>query len=130
MIAVKSFMSENKQHSLIDPRQSYEQYHNWAYNTALQGFKNETKESKSFHFHGERNAYTHERYHELWKEKTGVAVQTPVVAGFSGSDWTEYAAEQTRLSIQQIKSIDKEIRLEVSHELGHDRIAIARDYLG
>jgi hypothetical protein len=34
------------------------------------------------------------------------------------------------LSIDQIKDIDKNIRLEISEELGHSRVDVTRYYLG
>lgn len=122
----KNFMAVNKQHSLIDPNQTYDQYHTWSYN-ALKSF---TNSNENYHFHGERHEFAHQRFQELWQEKTGSAIQAPVIAGKFKSDWIKYAADKTGLSSEQIKTIDHDIRLQVSHELGHGRIAIARDYLG
>jgi len=34
------------------------------------------------------------------------------------------------LSMDQIKEIDREIRLEISEELGHSRVDVTRYYLG
>ncbi len=53
-----------------------------------------------------------------------------MVTGLEKEDWMEYAREATGLSREEVKSLDLEIRLEVSNELGHARIDITNAYLG
>jgi integrase len=114
-------------------------------------FSKET--NQNFSFHGERHAWAQERYSQGFQEKTGVSIQAPIKyysEELSKSGWTgegegkfydavekagiknfwEYASEKTGLEISELKSIDKEIRQEISEELGHNRLDITNAYLG
>jgi len=63
--------------------------------------------------HGLRHAYAQQRYEELtgWK--------SPAAGGPSGS----------ALSATE-RSLDRQARLVVSQELGHERLAVVKIYLG
>jgi hypothetical protein len=106
--------------------------------------------SKEYNFHGERHFWAQERYSQGFQEKTGVSIEAPIKyysEELSKSGWTggkfyeavkeagiknfwEYASERTGLNIQELKSIDKEIRQEISEQLGHNRLDITNVYLG
>jgi len=122
----KSFMKENGYHSLIDPNQTEKSNSGWSYRV-INDFKTSSSASQNFHYHGERHAYAHSRYSELWEQKANVALKPPVeIEG----NWHEYAAAETGLSREKVKEIDREVRHEVSRELGHERENITRTYLG
>ena len=120
-----AFMKENGWHSLINPNQTLQSHSGWAYRQVLSFQK--TEKGAGYHFHSERHAYAQSRYSSLWEEKAGVRIEAPVKAS---GNWQEYASSKTGLLSQKIKEIDKEIRLVVSAELGHNRISITRAYLG
>ncbi len=125
--STRDFLRGNKQHNLIDPNKAYKEYKDFAYD-ALKAF---TSSSNSyFHFHGERHAFAHQLFSSLWQQQTGKSILPPVIAGLRGADWVKYAQSKTGLPENKIKEMDKEIRLEVSHQLGHNRINVTRDYLG
>ena len=50
------------------------------------------------------------------------------------ADWLSHAQEETGLSETKVKEVDKEVREEIAHELGHgqenDRLDIGYTYLG
>ena len=50
--------------------------------------------------------------------------------GKFGNEWREYAAAETGLSKEEVRKLDREIRLAVGEELGHHRIDITNAYLG
>ena len=124
----KEFAQRNGWTSLIEPSSSLSQGKNYAYNT-LADIRQEAGYPE-FHFHGERHYYAHERFTELYYEKTGETLQCPAVIDTDTKGWRAFAANATGLSIKQIRDLDKEIRLEISGELGHGRIDVTRYYLG
>ena len=84
-----------------------------------------------FHFYGERHHYAHDRYTELWKEKTGKEVQCPAVADVDRkTQWLTYAQQITGMTKEEVNEIDKEIQMEISEALGHGREKVTRYYLG
>ncbi len=148
-----------------------------------QNFSEQTGEQ--YNFHGERHAWTQERYSELWQEKTeieGLNIQAPIkyyseqlekagwdpnqdnikfyeaVEKYDVKPFWEYVQEEIQSSITpepdifslneaeqeydqsnllemsepdfDIFALDKEIRLEISEELGHSRLDITNTYLG
>jgi len=121
-------MLANHQQNLIDPQKTYKQYHDWTYRE-LKKFKI-SPNNQEYHFHGNRHQEAHRLYSSLWQEKTGVAIRPPVKIGRSGKDWHAYAAAETGLSYEKIEQIDREVRIRVSRELGHERENITRTYLG
>jgi len=124
----KEFARSQGWQSLIPPEKSLAQGKDFAYRKL-----DEIRQSvghPGFHFHGERHLYAHERFTNLFQQQTGQGLQCPSVMGLDKKEWREYAANATGLSIDQIKDIDKGIRLEISEELGHSRVDVTRYYLG
>ncbi len=151
-----------------------------------QEFSNNTGES--FSFHGERHFWAQNMYSQLWEEKTGVSILSPIqyysqelekagwnpdqdmkfydaVKEYEIKPFWEYVREEIQEHLQQDQSnliepdifslnepeqqeydqsnllempepdfdifeIDKEIRMEISEELGHSRLDITNTYLG
>ncbi|MBY7813864.1 integrase domain-containing protein [Vibrio fluvialis] len=76
-------------------------------------------------FHGERHHYAQTRYREL------LGAECPVKAGTKhGHAHHEYLARELGISVEQARTLDKEIRTEVARELGHGRIDVTNSYLG
>jgi len=124
----KEFALSQGWRSLIPPEKSLAQGKDFAYKKL-----DEIRQSvghPGFHFHGERHQYAHERFTNLFHLQAGQGLQCPAVMGLGMKEWREYAANATGLSIEQIKDIDKEIRLEISENLGHSRVDVTRYYLG
>jgi|BioPla2DNA2_1021312.scaffolds.fasta_scaffold06472_6 integrase len=124
----KAFALSQGWRSLIPPEKSLAQGKDYAYKT-LDKIRQSVGHPE-FHFHGERHQYAHERFASLFHAQAGLGLQCPAVMGLGTKEWREYAANATGLSIEQIKDIDKEIRLEISEELGHSRVDVTRYYLG
>ena len=124
----KEFALSRGWRSLIPPEKSLAQGKDFAYKT-LDKIRQSVGHPE-FHFHGERHQYAHERFASLFHAQAGLGLQCPAVMGLGTKEWREYAANATGLSIEQIKDIDKEIRLEISEELGHSRVDVTRYYLG
>ncbi|MGA2330512.1 MAG: tyrosine-type recombinase/integrase [Syntrophales bacterium] len=113
--------------SLIPSNMNYSQYRNFAYSVLRS--VNESIGSTRW-FHAFRHSFAHESYTSKWEEMTGREVKCPVEVGKFGNEWREYAASETGLSKEQVRELDKEIRLAVGEELGHHRIDITNAYLG
>jgi len=113
--------------SLIPSDMSYSQYRDFAYN--ILRIINEDIGSCQC-FHAFRHAFAHASYTAKWIERTGHEVKCPVEVGKFGKDWREYATAATGLSTDEVRELDKEIRLAVGEELGHHRIDITNAYLG
>ena len=114
-----------------------------------QEFSNQT--GQNFNFHGERHHWAQSQYSAKWEQKTGIGIQSPIkyysselqaknwtgegkfynaVQEYNIKDFYSYAREETGLNIHEIKEIDREIRQEISEELGHNRLDITNTYLG
>jgi len=150
---IRGFLKENNSINLAGAENVKEyspisEFRSFADNVRTE-FSKET--NQNFSFHGERHAWAQERYSQGFQEKTGVSIQAPIKyysEELSKSGWTgegkfyetikeagiknfwEYASEKTGLDVSQLKSIDKEIRQEVSEQLGHSRLDITNVYLG
>jgi len=108
---------QGKDRSLIPAHLSYQAYRNQAYQ-ALKG-------TPLTGFHGHRHEYAQERYQQL----TGCAC--PVVAQVPhGSAHHRHLASQLHLSLEVARETDRQARLQVALELGHNRINITNSYLG
>jgi len=83
------------------------------YRQQMRVYERQTANAGLSKMHGLRHAYAQQRYFDL----TGW--QSPVAGG----------SKIRALSIEQ-KLIDRQVRLTISHELGHERIAIVSIYLG
>jgi hypothetical protein len=75
-------------------------------------------------FHPERHAYTHERYMEI----TGAPA--PIEAGWSRKERIASLATYLKVDENEAKEIDRAARLQISIELGHNRVEITNAYLG
>jgi len=151
---VKNFL-ENQNTTNLAGAQDWKSYSEIASFRSFADYQRQEFSSSAgeqYNFHGERHAWAQERYSELWQEKTGVSIQAPIQyysselekIGWNGEDmkfyeavreheiksWFEYTKEETGLDIKEIKEIDKEIRQEISEQLGHSRIDITNTYLG
>ena len=96
-------------------------------NNALKYFRAES--GLSFHYHGERHWTAHEVYKNAWSAK-GYDVECRARTGEEKQDWQNRIMTKTGLSKSEFKAYDKEIRQEISRDLGHERIEITNRYLG
>ena len=99
---------------------------NFANNT-LKSFRSET--NLYFHYHGERHWTAHEAYKEAWLNK-GYQIECRARTGESKAVWISGILEMTGLSKSEFQAMDKEIRQDISRNLGHERIEITNRYLG
>lgn len=113
--------------SLIPSDMKYSQYRRFAYNI-LHSINDSIGSAQGFHAF--RHSFAHYSYAAKWQEMTGHEVKCPVDVGKFGRQWREYAAEKTGLSKEEVRMLDKEIRIAVGEELGHHRIDITNAYLG
>lgn len=113
--------------SLIPTDMSWRQYRRWAYEH-VDSFKATT--GIEYRLHGNRHAFAQERFACLWEERTGVRLDPPCKTWLHQDAWMRNAAERTGLSWEQTRSLDHEIRLAVSSDLGHGRLDVACVYLG
>ena len=84
----------------------------------------------NYHNHGNRHAWANNKYELLWQERTGISIESTAKSQLFGKDWIRYAETKTGLIETEIREIDSEIRLSISHELGHERLSITSVYLG
>ena len=96
-------------------------------NNTLKAFKNET--GVYFHFHGERHFQAHEAYKSAWQGK-GYVIECRARTGETKTEWRERILSETGLSKSEFAILDKEIRQEISRDLGHERIEITSRYIG
>ena len=96
-------------------------------NNTLKMFRKET--NIAFHYHGERHWTAHEVYKNAWSAK-GYDVECRARTGEEKQDWQNRIMTETGLSKSEFKAYDKEIRQEISRDLGHERIEITNRYLG
>ena len=113
--------------SLIPSNMNYSQYRDFAYNV-LRSINESLGSTQGFHAF--RHSFAHESYAVKWEAMTGHEVKCPVEIGKFGNEWREYAAAETGLSKEEVRKLNKEIRLAVGEELGHHRIDITNAYLG
>ena len=97
-------------------------------NNTVKAFEKET--GASFHYHGERHFYAHSFYKTAWQDKGYSNIECRAVTGESKQDWQGRVMADTGLSKAEFKSIDKEIRQDLSRLLGHERVSITSRYLG
>ncbi len=113
--------------SLIPDNVKYSQYQDWAYKQMGQ-ICVELGYGRSFH--SIRHNYAQTRYSQLWQTRTGIAIRCPVSVGLFKEAWKRYAAVETGRSLKEIIGLDHQIRLELSHDLGHGRVSVTSQYLG
>jgi hypothetical protein len=114
--------------SLVPHDMSWREYRRWVYGTidrfrAAMGYT-------EYHAHGGRHAYAQQRFADLWMERTGVSIECPAKDRVFATEWINATAAQANLSFEEVRQIDREIRLTVSGDLGHGRIDIVSSYLG
>jgi site-specific recombinase XerD len=115
--------------SLIPGDMTYKNFRNFAYNT-LKSI-NEKIGNETPGFHCNRHHYAHQSYSAKWEQRTGHAVKAPLAAGcLERGEWKSYASKITGLSKAECFRIDREIRRELTEELGHHQIAPTNSYLG
>ncbi|NCB40851.1 MAG: integrase [Erysipelotrichia bacterium] len=87
-------------------------------------------------FHAERHAYANQRYSELMREKLGIEIKSPVLSDKpEGQSWSQYVASQAydqgvSITPELAREFDREVRLELSEELGHHREDVVSAYIG
>lgn len=152
LIKAQNLMSEHNLKSLAGKENNIadiKSFKNFAYKEAT---------NQGFSFHAERHAWAQGKYSAMWRERTGAEIQSPIKyyseqlerAGWDGSGkfydavqdfditpFREYVQEQIQeqdqsklLEMPDILEIDREIRQEISEELGHSRLDITNTYLG
>jgi hypothetical protein len=110
------FQSANQQKSMISNDQTYKDFRNNSYNEIR---------NLDVNFHGERHAYALSRYEKL------MGAAAPVALGISKpSEHIRYIANQLGVPITLVKERDYQVRLQISHELGHGRVSVIRSYIG
>ena len=128
--AAQEYVHDSDNHtrnSLIPDDQKYSQYQDWAYKQ-MGKICEELGYDRSFH--SLRHSYAQVRYIQLWEACTGAAIRCPVSVGLFEGDWRRYAAAETGRSLKEAISLDHQIRLELSHDLGHGRVSVTSQYLG
>lgn len=113
--------------SLIPGDMNYRQYRRWAYDK-IDVFR--TIMGMKYHMHGNRHAYAHIRFADLWAQRTGVRIESPVRAGIFKDEWIHHASKMTGLSVKETLQADQEIRMILSEDLGHSRIDATYPYVG
>jgi hypothetical protein len=87
-------------------------------------------------FHAERHQYANYRYSDLMREKLGIEIKSPVLSDKSqGQSWSQYVASKAyeqgvMLTPEIAREFDREVRLEISEELGHHREDVVSAYIG
>jgi len=82
-------------------------------------------------YHGIRHEYAQRTYADMWQARTGLRIEAPKVEqqGSQKERWASIA-ERTGLTMYEVRTIDKEIRCDVSACLGHGRVEVTNVYLG
>lgn len=115
--------------SLIPGHMTYDQFQNFA-NSTIRAI-NERIGNETPGFHCNRHDYAHRSYEAKWSERTGHAVKAPLAAGcIEKGAWKFYAAKLTGLTKAECFRIDREVRKELTEELGHHKIDNTNAYLG
>lgn len=79
---------------------------------------------EGYRFHGERHYYANRSYFEK------VGVMTPVQMGVTRGEQLKAVMEKHGCRLEEAKRLDAAARLEIARDLGHNRVAITRAYLG
>lgn len=115
MAALQNAISVQDGRSMIPKKMLYGDFQRECYEEA---------KAAGISFHPERHAYTHERYLEI----TGAPA--PIEAGWSRKERITYLATHLNISEDEAKEVDRAARLQISIELGHNRVEITNAYLG
>lgn len=132
-IAARRFVIEHsniyRRGSLVPTDMTWREYRSWAY-SVIEAYRIAHPEKADYRYHGNRHYYAQQRFRTLFENRTGVGLEPPSRAGLFGPEWIRDAAAKCRLSWKEIQKLDREIRLEISRDLGHGRIAVTNSYLG
>ena len=124
LLEAREFLKNNKLENLNIGK--IQQGRNFA-NNAVKEFRKEN--GAYFHYHGERHRYAHESYKNTWTAQ-GYEIECRARTGETKEGWISNILETTGLSKSEFQTMDKEIRQEISRQLGHERIEITERYLG
>lgn len=113
--ALEKALSFQDGQSMIPARLSYKQYRVACYRQAL---------ATGFSFHPERHYYAHVGY----ESRTGAP--PPVVMGWGRRERIARLAEYLGVTKTEAQEIDRQARIEIAVELGHNREEITNAYLG
>jgi integrase len=80
-------------------------------------------------FHAIRHAWAQEQYSKGWEQRGFQGIQAPIKFETKEA-FRENLQEKTSLSISEAREIDREIRQEISEQLGHSRLDVTNTYLG
>jgi hypothetical protein len=101
--------------SMIPKTKSYVEFHDECYEIAHKA---------GIRFHSERHFYAQERYREI------TSAPSPIDAGWSRKERISKLANYLNTTKEQAKIIDHDARLQISIELGHNRVEITNVYVG
>ncbi|MFA6051775.1 MAG: integrase domain-containing protein [Methylobacter sp.] len=113
--ALQNAISVQDGHSMIPKNRLYGDFRKECYEEAR---------TAGISFHPEPHAYTHERYMEITGDPA------PIEAGWSRKERIAILATYLNISEAEAKEIDRAARLQISIELGHNRVEITNAYLG
>ena len=80
-------------------------------------------------FHSVRHTWAQQEYSKGWEQRGFQGIQAPVKFETKEA-FRENLQEKTGLNISEAREIDREIRQEISEQLGHSRLDITHTYLG
>ncbi|KAB2823395.1 integrase [Aliivibrio finisterrensis] len=102
--------------SLIPSDMKWSQYQSQCYREIQQ---------TNIKFHGERHNYANDRYEKISGVKSPVRSQEK-----HGKSHLQYIANEKNITLADAKILDHNTRLQISNELGHERVSITNNYLG
>ena len=114
-IALKQATKIQDGRSMIPIDMSYVKFRHECYAKAQQ---------LQFNFHAQRHHYAQQRYQEL----TGAPA--PITTGIPRKDWLNYLANFLNVDSATAEAIDIKARLQLSTELGHNRLEVVSVYIG
>ncbi|QWF70566.1 integrase domain-containing protein [Methylomonas paludis] len=114
-LALKQAANIQDGRSMIPTDMSYVKFREACYAKAQQ---------LQFNFHAQRHHYAQQRYHEL----TGAPA--PINTGIPRKDWLNYLASFLNVGSATAEAIDHKARLQLSTELGHNRLEVVSVYIG
>lgn len=133
LMAARRFVIEHSdlfgKGSLFPAGMSWREYRSWSY-SVIDAYRMAYPENARYRYHGNRHYYAQQRFRTLFESRTGVCLEPPSRAGLFGSDWIRDAAARCGQSRKELQVLDREIRLEISRDLGHGRIEVTNSYLG
>jgi len=80
-------------------------------------------------FHSIRHTWAQQEYSKGWEQRGFQGIQAPIKFETKEA-FRENLQEKTGLSTSEAREIDREIRQEISEQLGHSRLDVTNTYLG